>query len=149
MYLKLCLPYVTVLHLGKEKSSVFLRLYLLMSQLKRSDMLYSLFRFKNHHCIELYMYMRKVLKNWKRLVAYRYSLRRACFAKYRFSHLHIRLSHREIWLLWHFIIIIIITILTKLTLLTILLLHVITSTDYIIPTLLTILSCNYLTLQTI
>ena len=28
MYLKLCLPYVTVLHLGKEKSSVFLRLYL-------------------------------------------------------------------------------------------------------------------------
>ena len=38
MYLKLCLPYVTVLHLGKEKSSVFLRLYLLMSQLKRSEM---------------------------------------------------------------------------------------------------------------
>ena len=38
MYLKLSLPYVTVLHLGKEKSSVFLRLYLLMSQLKRSEM---------------------------------------------------------------------------------------------------------------
>ena len=38
MYLKLCLPYVTVLHLGKEKSSVFLRLYLVVSQLKRSEM---------------------------------------------------------------------------------------------------------------
>ena len=38
MYLKLCLPYVTVLHLDKEKSSVFLRLYLLMSQPKRSKM---------------------------------------------------------------------------------------------------------------
>ena len=42
----------------------------------------------------------------------------------------------------------IVTILTKLTFLTILLLHVITRTDYITPTLLTILSCNYLTLQT-
>ena len=90
MYLnKLCLPYVTVLHLGKEKSSVFLRLYLLMSQLKRSDMLYSLFRFKNHHCIELYMYMRKVLKNWKRLVASCFSLRSTCFAKCRFLNLDI------------------------------------------------------------
>ena len=38
MHLKLCLPYVTVLHLGNEKSSVFLRLYPLMSQLKRSEM---------------------------------------------------------------------------------------------------------------
>ena len=38
MYLKLCLPYATVLHLDKEKSSVFLRLYLPMSQLKRSKM---------------------------------------------------------------------------------------------------------------
>ena len=37
-YLKLCLPYVTVLHLGKEKSSVFLRLYLPVSQLKRLEM---------------------------------------------------------------------------------------------------------------
>jgi len=37
IYVKLCHPYVTVLHLGKEKSSAFLRLYLLMLQLKRSD----------------------------------------------------------------------------------------------------------------
>ena len=35
--LKLCLPYVKVLHLGKEKSSAFLRLHLLMFELKRSD----------------------------------------------------------------------------------------------------------------
>ena len=33
--------------------------------------------------------MRKVLKNGKRLVADRYSLRRARFAKYRFSNVHI------------------------------------------------------------
>ena len=48
---------------------------------------YSLFRFKNHHCIELYI--RKVSKNRKRLVAHRYSLRRARFAKYGFLNLHI------------------------------------------------------------
>ena len=33
--------------------------------------------------------MRQALKNRKRLVAYRYSLRRARFAKYRFPNLHI------------------------------------------------------------
>ena len=48
---------------------------------------YFLFRFKNHHCIELYI--RKVLKNGKRLVAHGYSLRRTYFAKYRFSNAHI------------------------------------------------------------
>ena len=48
---------------------------------------YSLFRVKNHHCIVLHI--RKLSKNGKRLVAYRYSLRRACFAKYRFPNLHI------------------------------------------------------------
>ena len=50
MYLELCLPYVTVLHLGKEKSSVFLRLYLLMSQLKRSE---SNVRFFYNSCVVL------------------------------------------------------------------------------------------------
>ena len=49
--------------------------------------LYFLFRFKNHHCIELYI--RKVLKNGKRLVAPGYSLLRVRFAKYRFSNAHI------------------------------------------------------------
>ena len=43
---------------------------------------YFLFRFKNHLCIVLYI--RKALKNRKRLVAYRHSLRSACFVKYRF-----------------------------------------------------------------
>ena len=47
---------------------------------------FSFFRFKNHHCI---LYIRKVLKNGKRLVAHRYSLRGARFAKYRFSSVHI------------------------------------------------------------
>ena len=47
---------------------------------------YSLFRFKIHCYIELYI--RKALKNEKRLVAHRYSLRGACFAKYRFLNLH-------------------------------------------------------------
>ena len=48
-----------------------------------------LFRFtcKNHLCIALYI--RKALKNRKRLVAYRHSLRSACFAKYRFLNLNI------------------------------------------------------------
>ena len=48
---------------------------------------YFLFRFKNHLCIVLYI--RKALKNRKRLVAYRHSLRSACFAKYRFLNLNI------------------------------------------------------------
>ena len=43
--------------------------------------------YKIHQCMELYM--RKVLKNRKRLVASRYSLRSAPFAKYRFLNLHI------------------------------------------------------------
>ena len=51
------------------------------------SLFYSLCRFKNHRCIELVI--RKTLKNGKRLVAYRYSLRRARFAKYRFRNLHI------------------------------------------------------------
>ena len=48
---------------------------------------YFLFRFKNHLCIVLYI--RKALKNRKRLVPYRHSLRSACFAKYRFLNLNI------------------------------------------------------------
>ena len=48
---------------------------------------FPLVRFKIHHCIVLYI--RKVLKNGKRLVAHRYSLRKARFAKYRFSNVHI------------------------------------------------------------
>ena len=48
---------------------------------------YFLFRFKNHHCMVLYI--RKALKNQKRLVASRYSLRSARFAKYNFLNLHI------------------------------------------------------------
>ena len=46
-----------------------------------------LFRFKNHYCIELYIW--KPLKNEKRLVAHHYSLREARFPKYRFLNLHI------------------------------------------------------------
>ena len=49
--------------------------------------LYSLFRFKNHVCIEWYVW--KGLKKRKRLVASRYSLLSARFTKYRFSNLHI------------------------------------------------------------
>ena len=41
----------------------------------------------NQHCIKLYI--RKVLKNGKRLAAYFCSLRGACFTKYRFLNLHI------------------------------------------------------------
>ena len=48
---------------------------------------YSLFRVKNHLCIELYK--QKAIKNWKRLVASRYSLWSARFARYRFLNLHI------------------------------------------------------------
>ena len=43
--------------------------------------------YKIQHCMELYI--RKVLKNRKRLVPSRYSLRGAGFAKYRFLNLHI------------------------------------------------------------
>ena len=64
--------------------------------------IYSLFRVKNNHCIVLHL--RKLSKNGKRLVAYRYSLHwRACFAKYRFSYSLFRLSHGRIGLLWHWI----------------------------------------------
>ena len=43
--------------------------------------------YKIQHCMELYI--RKVLKNRKRSVASRFSLRSARFAKYRFLNLHI------------------------------------------------------------
>ena len=67
-----------------------------------------LFRFtcKNHLCIALYI--RKALKNRKRLVASRYSLRSARFAKFAYSALPLfyslfRLSRRGIGLLRHWI----------------------------------------------
>ena len=47
----------------------------------------SKYLYKIQHCVELYI--RKVLKNRKWLVASRYSLRSARFAKYRFLNLHI------------------------------------------------------------
>ena len=45
------------------------------------------FLFRKYHYIELHV--RKVFKNRLRLAAHRYSVRRACFAKYRFSNLYI------------------------------------------------------------
>ena len=77
---------ISCISLQSSKSS-FRNIHIFKFAYSALPLFYSLFRVANHHCTELYI--RKLSKNGKRLVAYHYSLRRARFAIYRFSNLHI------------------------------------------------------------